>query len=121
MLLQACWSYFDHVAERVSPELRKGPRGGGRNRDEIVNHSRYTEIDQMAVKIGVRSEWDIVKTLEGRAAHREDYLDAFRAYNAEGKSARTWSLPFLLRHTCYLLMDHAWEMEDKDLTGESDV
>ena len=32
-LLQASWAYFDGVAARVSPEMRKGPRGGGRDRD----------------------------------------------------------------------------------------
>ena len=26
-LLQACWAFFDGVAARVSPEMRKGPRG----------------------------------------------------------------------------------------------
>ena len=29
-LLRACWAYFDDVAARVSPEMRRGPRGGGR-------------------------------------------------------------------------------------------
>ena len=32
-LLQACWKYFDGVAARVSPEMRKGPRGGNKKRD----------------------------------------------------------------------------------------
>jgi hypothetical protein len=34
--------------------------------------------------------------------------------------ARTWRLRYLIRHTAYLAMDHAmdhaWEIEDKDLT-----
>ena len=30
-LLRACWAFFDGVAARVSPEMRKGPRGGGRD------------------------------------------------------------------------------------------
>jgi hypothetical protein len=30
--------------------------------------------------------------------------------------ARTWPLRYLIRHTAYHTMDHAWEMEDKDLT-----
>ena len=38
-LLRACWSYFDDVAARVSPEMRKGIRGGGRERDEIIRHT----------------------------------------------------------------------------------
>jgi hypothetical protein len=27
-ILQACWAFFDAVAARVSPEMRKGPWGG---------------------------------------------------------------------------------------------
>jgi hypothetical protein len=30
--------------------------------------------------------------------------------------ARSWPLRYLIRHTAYHTMDHAWEMEDKDLT-----
>jgi hypothetical protein len=38
-LLQACWACFDDVAARVSPDMRKGPRGGGRDRDR--DHPPY--------------------------------------------------------------------------------
>ena len=31
-LMQACWTYFDGVRGRVSAEMRKSPRGGGRER-----------------------------------------------------------------------------------------
>ncbi len=44
-LLRASWTYFDEVAGRVSPELRKGPRGGGRDRDEII-HPRQRRRDR---------------------------------------------------------------------------
>jgi hypothetical protein len=37
-LLQACWAFFDAVRSRVSAELQKGPRGGGRDRDRIALH-----------------------------------------------------------------------------------
>ena len=37
-LLRASWSTFDELAARVSPELRKGPRGGGWERDRIIRH-----------------------------------------------------------------------------------
>lgn len=37
-ILRARWTYFDRVAARVSPELKKGPRGGGRDRDQIIRH-----------------------------------------------------------------------------------
>ena len=52
-LLRACWAYFDDVASRVSAELRKGPRGGGRDRDRIVRHTNGAEISEFAKKVGV--------------------------------------------------------------------
>jgi hypothetical protein len=39
-----------------------------------------------------------------------------RAFHAEGKRAGKWPLRYLIRHTAYHTLDHAWEMEDKDLT-----
>src|SRR5258708_10017804 len=47
-LLQACWAFFDAVRARVSAELQKGPRGGGRDRDRIVRHTLGTELDLFA-------------------------------------------------------------------------
>jgi hypothetical protein len=43
-----------------------------------------------------------------------------RAYNAGevAKRMRSWTLPFLIRHSAFHTLDHAWEMEDKDLTGQ---
>ena len=44
-----------------------------------------------------------------------------RAYNAGEipKRMRSWTLPFLIRHSAFHTLDHAWEMEDKDLTGDA--
>jgi hypothetical protein len=115
-LMQACWAFFDEVRARVSPEMQKGPRGGGRDRDHIVRHVLGVEQD-WATKVGVRTPEGVVVTDdEGLKAYRDAYLDAIRAYHAEGKMARTWPLRYLIRHTAYHTLDHAWEMEDKDLT-----
>ena len=49
---------------------------------------------------------------------RKTYVATMRAYNGgEGKRMRSWNLPFLIRHSAFHVMDHAWEMEDKDLSG----
>ena len=47
-ILRACWEFFDGVAARVSPEMRKGPRGGGRDRNRIVRHTIRTESEDFA-------------------------------------------------------------------------
>lgn len=114
-LLRACWAYFDDVAARASAELRPQPRGGGRSRDQIIRHTYASEPEQLSRKVEVRTPRDVVLTPHGLASHRQAYLEAIRAYNAEGRPARTWPIQFLIRRTAHHAMDHAWEMEDRDL------
>ncbi len=117
-LLRACWSYFDTVAAEVSPEMRKGPRGGGRDRDHIIRHTIRTESEEFAKRLGLRIAEESALTPDGLRDHREAFIDTMRAYNAgQGKRMRTWNLPFLIRHSGFHTMDHAWEMEDKDLSS----
>ena len=117
-LLEASWQFFDDAAARVSLELEKGPRGGGRNRDEIVRHVVGNEQQDLARKVGVLTPPDDLLTPQGIRSHRDNFVAAMRDYNAEGKMARgrNWTIGLLLRHTAYHALDHAWEMEDKDLS-----
>lgn len=118
-LLKASWAFFDGVAARVSPEMRKGPRGGGRDRDRIIRHTIRTESEDFAKQVGVRIEEGAALTPAGLRQHRKAYIAAMRAYNAGEvpKRMRSWTLPFLIRHSAFHTLDHAWEMEDKDLTA----
>jgi hypothetical protein len=117
-LLDAAWRYFDDVAARVSAEMRKGARGGGRNRDEIVRHALGWERADLARKVGVEVDPIIPPTPDGFSSHRDDFVAALRTYNAEARMARgrNWTIALLLRHSAYHVLDHAWEMEDKDLS-----
>ena len=117
-LMRACWAFFDDVRLRVSAEMQKGPRGGGRDRDHIVRHTLYTE-QGWAKMIGVLTPDDAMLTDQGLKAHRDSYCHAIRDYHSQGKLAgkmAKWPLRYLIRHTAYHTLDHAWEMEDKDLT-----
>jgi hypothetical protein len=117
-LLRACWAFFDDVAGRVSAEMRRGPRGGGRDRDKIVRHTIRTESEYFAKRLGLRIPEGSV-TPDGLVAYREAYVAAMYAYNrGEGRPMQSWTLPFLVRHSAFHVLDHAWEMEDKDLSGE---
>lgn len=42
-VLDACWARLDEVVAAAPAELLKGPRGGGRDRDRIVDHVREAE------------------------------------------------------------------------------
>jgi hypothetical protein len=119
-LMQACWAFFDEVRRRVSAEMQKGPRGGGRDRDHIVRHTFAAERD-WAKMIRVLTPDGAMLTDEGLQAHRDAYCRAIREYHSQGKLAgkmAKWPLRFLIRHTAFHTMDHAWEMEDKDLTAK---
>jgi hypothetical protein len=119
-LLQASWKFFDGVAARVSAEMRKGPRGGGRDRDRIISHTIRTESEDFATRVGLRIPEGAALSPGGLRQHRKAYVAAMRAYNA-GKverPMRSWTLPFLIRHSAFHTLDHAWEMEDKDLSAQ---
>ena len=87
-VLQATWDYFHDMSTRVSEELRPGPRGGGRTRDEIVRHVYASERHNFWRKVGIRHEDGVRLTPDELAALRVEYVDTIRSYNAEGKAAR---------------------------------
>lgn len=121
-LLQASWATFDAVAARVSPELRKGPRGGGRERDEIVRHANGAEIYEFARKVGVRVPLETRQDPDKLREYREAFCSGIREFNARGAPAGSvgkWPVQFLIRRCAWHMLDHAWEMEDRDLSDGS--
>lgn len=118
-LLRAAWRTFDDMAERVSRELRKGPRGGGRGREEIIRHVNAAEIDQFAPKIGVKVPLETIDDAAALRAYRDAVVEGIRDHHARGEPARSWALQFLIRRCAWHMLDHAWELEDRDLTKAS--
>ena len=116
-LMQASWTFFDDVRSSVSAELQKGPRGGGRDRDQVVRHTIGTEQD-WAKKLGLPTPSESLLTDAGLQDHRTAYSNAIREHYAQGKMARTWPLRFLIRHTAFHTLDHAWEMQNRDLSAK---
>ena len=119
-LLRGTWAHFDSTMARIDGELRPGARGGGRTREQVVRHVILNEPDQFAKKVGVRVPIETLLDPEARAAYREAFVDGIRSANAAGPMVgRSWTLAFLLRRTAQHVMDHAWEMEDRDPAAAS--
>ena len=97
-LVEACWKYLDQVRAKAPQELRKGPRGGGRDRDKIYDHVLGAELEY-AKRIGLR-----LKQPDRRAL-----LASFRNPNREEK----WPVRYAARRTAWHALDHAWEIEDR--------
>lgn len=101
----ACWSAFDQAVGSASAELQKGPRGGGRDRDEVVDHVQESERTY-ARKIGVR--------LPPRTAWPEQRDQIAAALRAPQDTS--WSPKYAARRIAWHVLDHAWEIEDKSLS-----
>jgi hypothetical protein len=81
--------------------MRKGPRGGGRDRDRIIRHTIRTESEDFAKQVGLRIAEEAALSPDGLRHHRETYVAAMRAYNAGEveRPMRSASLPYLIRHS----------------------
>jgi hypothetical protein len=115
-LLRASWRTFDDFAAGTSAELRKGPRGGGWDKDRIIRHVNGAEIDEFAPKVGVKVPLETRDDADDLRAYRDAFVEGIRAHHASGEPARSWPLQFLIRRCAWHMLDHAWELEDRDLT-----
>ena len=105
-LLQACWDAFDRIAAKAPAELRKGPRGGGRDRDQVVEHVLSAEASY-ARKLAIKPAQPNASDRAAVKAFRDELLDAFAA--GQG----TWPARYMARRVAWHVLDHAWEIEDR--------
>ena len=107
-LVAACWTYLDKVVAKSPASLRKGPRGGGRDRDAMFIHVLGAEVDY-AKKIGTRLKEPKGSAKAAVQASRKAFLEGLANPNRVEK----WPVPYVARRTAWHALDHAWEMEDR--------
>ena len=78
-----------------------------------------TEGGLFSKRVKAKSELEDLLTPGGLAHHRDQFVEAMRAWYTEGKPLGKWTIPYLLRHTAYHVLDHTWEMQDRDLTDDA--
>lgn len=112
-LLSASWKVFDTVVAKAPAELRKGPRGGGRDRDKIADHiidaeSAYTTKLGLKLKTPRRDDAVAVR------AWRKAIIDAIVASAGGSQSGeKRWPPRYVARRMAWHLLDHTWEIEDR--------
>ena len=109
-IMRATWAFFGDAADASDASLTKGPRGGGRERDQIVRHVYASERHNFWRKVAIREADEARLTPEELANLRERYVAAIREYHADGRPARRWPLRFLIRRAAQHAMEHAWEL-----------
>ena len=112
-LVGACWTYLDRVVAAAPAELRKGPRGGGRDRDKVVAHVIAAEA-AYAGKLGIRRR-DLPPDEAGPgSAVRAALLEVLGAASTgEPITERGWPPRYAARRIAWHALDHAWEIEDR--------
>jgi hypothetical protein len=110
-IVAAGWQAFDRIAAAAPEELRKGPRGGGRDTSKVVEHV-WGGDDAYASVMGVK-----VRGMAGQAL-REAMLAAL-AQPSDGSpmGGKRWPPRYAARRIAWHALDHAWEIEDRSTPG----
>ena len=114
-LMLAAWAVFDDIVAAAPEHLRKGPRGGGRDRDAVVAHVLSAEA-AYGRQLGLRLAAPV--DLAGAAGVRAALAQALRgASDGTPLVPRGWPPRYATHRIAWHVLDHAWEIEDKS-TGD---
>jgi hypothetical protein len=112
-LVDAAWTLFDRVAANAPEELRKGPRGGGRNTSKVIAHVMESDRSY-AAQIGIKVPEFEPDDRAAIRSMREAVLDALRAARDGAPLAgRRWPARYAAHRIAWHALDHAWEIEDR--------
>jgi hypothetical protein len=102
-ILERSWDYFDGVVRQAPAELRKGPRGGGRDRDDVRRHVMEAErayAAKASARVPPRTPWEQQRAIITSGLRAADVQTA-------------WPTRYVLRRMAWHVLDHAWEIEDR--------
>lgn len=116
-LLRGCWQAFDGVVAGAPPHLTKGPRGGGRDRDQIAAHVLEGEAGY-ARMIGTKVTAPDPADASGIANTRDELVTRLNELRKTGptpgpRGGKRWPAPYAVRRLAWHVTDHMWEIEDK--------
>ncbi len=116
-LVEAAWIVFDRVVAGAPAELRKGPRGGGRDRDKMAGHvidADHAYAREMGIKLSTPSLADRPAVEAERVAMLEVLR---RPSDGSPLADRRWTARYAARRIAWHALDHAWEIEDRTEPG----
>ena len=119
-LLKACWAAFDMaVKESEGRTLRKGPRGGGRDLEKIMEHVLLAELGYLRA-LGWKPDLVDGETMAERTEQvRREVIRGLQVAVDGGlprkgpRGGKRWSPRFFVRRLAWHAVDHAWEIEDR--------
>jgi hypothetical protein len=116
-LMRAAWAVLDRVAKASPAELRKGPRGGGRDRDKMLDHVLGAEA-AYARKVGIKHPQPELGDTKAVKALRDELAEALGgASDGSPPVPKGWPPRYAIRRITWHVLDHAWEMQDRAEPG----
>lgn len=120
-ILRACWLALDAAVQAAQgKELRKGPRGGGRDLAGVVGHVLDANGEGYLVSLGWKKQKNAGADLQARMKQNlEAVLEGLGASVREELSPRGvrggphWPGRYFVRRVAWHVLDHAWEIEDR--------
>jgi len=115
--VDAAWTLFDRIAKKAPAELRKGPRGGGRDTAKIVAHVMESD-GAYANEMGIKVRGFAPDDRAAIEAMRDRMLEVLRAARDGAPLAgRRWPARYAAHRIAWHALDHAWEIEDRTDPG----
>jgi hypothetical protein len=118
-ILEACWAAFDRAVEVADGPLAKGPRGGGRELDAIVDHVVGAEGSYLRMIAGKPPAYREGEAAVAREEERAAVLEGLERALADGipekgpRGGARWTARYFVRRSAWHVLDHAWEIEDR--------
>ena len=112
-LVTATWATFDEIAAASPAEMRKGPRGGGRDRDKLIDHVIGAET-AYARKLGVKLKQPAIDDI-GAIEELREAIAAVVSAPSDGSPVvpNGWTARYAARRIAWHVLEHAWEMQDR--------
>jgi hypothetical protein len=111
-LVAAAWARLDEIVATAPEELRKGPRGGGRDTSKIVEHTLGADhgyARAMGIKIAAPAPGDR-KAID---ALRAAILEVLRRPSDGSPLKGRWTVRYAAHRIAWHSLDHAWEIQDR--------
>jgi hypothetical protein len=112
-LVDAAWKTFGSTADAAPEELRKGPRGGGRDTSKIVDHV-FGADQGYARSMGIKAKSFETSDRQSLDSLRAAMLDLLRKpSDGSPLGGRKWTSRYAAHRIAWHALDHAWEIEDR--------
>ena len=119
-ILAEIWRAFDQAVRAAEgKELRKGPRGGGRERDGIVRHVLGADAAYLR-RLAQTFSQDDEAPLDDELRRTREAIRAALTAGVRGeipqqgpRGGALWMPRYFVRRVAWHTVDHLWEIEDR--------